>query len=306
MHRKYARHSNPSSIDSIALLYDKRVKISNFIPQGSMTQDCTYSMKGFAMTIAITDTSCIFFLVVAPSGTLRMVASLPPVEPHRSEYLSRDQTFFPMAKLSQKLDFQMLQVPSGLALQPMETPNRFLSNIPKLNLEFNDFESKFGQKEEKVLSTPVSANNSANAAVSNTETQSVQQVPAMSLPPSVNSVSPVPAPGAPQVQQPVMNMMPFMQQNMDWQRRASMDVLHEVYPQKRARSNSVQSDKDRSSFLERNRKAAMKCRLKKKHYLMNLENQVESLSKENRQLNQELSRLRKELEQMKQQYEPSN
>jgi hypothetical protein len=208
-----------------------------------------------------------------------------------------------MAKVSQKLDFQMLQVPSGLALQPMETPNRFLSNIPKLNLEFNDFESKFAQKDDKVLATPESANN--NVTTSGSEAPSVQQVPSINLP-SVNSGPSVPATAPPQVQPPVMNMMPFMQSNMDWQRRASMDVLHEVYPQKRPRSNSVQSDKDRSSFLERNRKAAMKCRLKKKHYLMNLENQVESLSKENRQLNQELNRLRKELEQLKQQYEPSN
>ncbi|KAI7883116.1 hypothetical protein K492DRAFT_205659 [Lichtheimia hyalospora FSU 10163] len=51
----------------------------------------------------------------------------------------------------------------------------------------------------------------------------------------------------------------------------------------------------RQMFLERNRQAAFKCRLRKKQWLTNLQNQVEYMDADNRQLEHQILRLREEI-----------
>ncbi|CDS02918.1 hypothetical protein LRAMOSA00320 [Lichtheimia ramosa] len=51
----------------------------------------------------------------------------------------------------------------------------------------------------------------------------------------------------------------------------------------------------RQMFLERNRQAAFKCRLRKKQWLTNLQNQVEYMDTDNRQLEHQILRLREEI-----------
>lgn len=68
-------------------------------------------------------------------------------------------------------------------------------------------------------------------------------------------------------------------------------------PKNRTRSNSITSlasDNDgRDGFLERNRKSAQKCRLKKKDYLKSLEQSVNDLTKKNKILNDRITFLEK-------------
>ncbi len=55
-------------------------------------------------------------------------------------------------------------------------------------------------------------------------------------------------------------------------------------------------DPTRANFLERNRKAAMKCRQKKKNYISGLEQKVETLTSENKQLLEQVEALKAQLQ----------
>ena len=62
------------------------------------------------------------------------------------------------------------------------------------------------------------------------------------------------------------------------------------------RRGSEQVSRNRESFLEKNRVAAMKCRQKKKEYISSLETKAERYEKENFLLKGELERCRLEIE----------
>jgi hypothetical protein len=133
-------------------------------------------------------------------------------------------------KLATKFDFNMMQVPSGMQPLPSleQTPNRFLSSIPKLNLEINHFEKSFEQMDQK---------------------------------PAVLSAATPVQPAMPALQ--LSHQIPITPTSteMNWQRRPSIEMMpnEQVYPLKQVRSNSfgngmTEKEGDRASFLERNRK----------------------------------------------------
>ncbi|KAL2916182.1 Transcription factor [Polyrhizophydium stewartii] len=65
-------------------------------------------------------------------------------------------------------------------------------------------------------------------------------------------------------------------------------------------SNGAGSDEKRRNFLERNRKAALKCRQKKKEYVKSLEDTVARLSAENEELHESVRQLHEQIMQMQQ------
>ncbi|KAJ3254510.1 hypothetical protein HK103_007146 [Boothiomyces macroporosus] len=219
------------------------------------------------------------------------------------------------------LDFNLLNLPSGAAGLPTieQTPNRFLSSIPKLELEINHFENSFVPNPARIPSPPNSV---------------PPQIPSMKVEPMHFDLTPItPSTNVPNLHhEPVYNQ--HLQPQFGEKRRASIAFPPSMHQNnqpfgyqdemiKRNRSNSfgdsthmmmdsppmvqqkvVQQqvsakDRDRTSFLERNRKAALKCRLKKKNYVAGLETQVEALGKENEKLQKELAQYREQLVSLK-------
>lgn len=184
------------------------------------------------------------------------------------------------------------------------TQSQFLNARP-LNLELNEFErntfknslkeeyKKFGQKQ--VLSPK----------------ETVQTMPSTNTVYPENSMAILMTPDQFQMS-PLTPLSSTIHLNpWDQKRRASFmsnspssfDMNSVTYQntisKQRPRSNSFSSlvshDSHRNSFLERNRKAAMKSRLKKKSYLADLEQSVERLSKENRELQELVQDLKNKL-----------
>ncbi|KAJ3275605.1 hypothetical protein HDV01_007608 [Terramyces sp. JEL0728] len=216
------------------------------------------------------------------------------------------------------LDFNLLNLPSGASGLPTieQTPNRFLSSIPKLELEINHFENSFVPSSARIPSPPSSV---------------PQQIPSMKVEPMHFDLTPItPSTNAPNLHhEPAYNQ--HLQPQFGEKRRASIAFppsMHQNNQQfgyqdeliKRNRSNSFgdsshmmvdspsvmqqnlqqqPKDRDRTSFLERNRKAALKCRLKKKNYVAGLETQVEDLGRENEKMQKELALYREQLVSLK-------
>ncbi|KAI7900934.1 uncharacterized protein BX663DRAFT_515761 [Cokeromyces recurvatus] len=83
-------------------------------------------------------------------------------------------------------------------------------------------------------------------------------------------------------------------------RHYNVDTLFIINNKLKGKSKSNQNDsKKRQDFLERNRKAALKCRQRKKQWMSDLEDQVEFLSNDNEKLELEADALRKEINELK-------
>ncbi|KAJ3304449.1 hypothetical protein HDV03_002793 [Kappamyces sp. JEL0829] len=249
--------------------------------------------------------------------------------------------------MHQHLDFASLHMNTGpVALPAVEqTPNSFLTSLPKLSMEVNQFERSFKHPQQEV-----SPNNPMDSLQQMHERQptpfnvSELQSPQVDLSPyhvdtsmmihrQMTPLSPDAYTLASPMTMPSSSPQPNQLQQMSWNAKRrpsflaepfshsehrfdasvpfmnpvkrSMSLVGEIDPMfemnKRGRSNSITSmasegsnndESQRLSFLERNRKAAMKCRLKKKNYLAGLEQKVEQLSKENKSLLEEIARLK--------------
>ncbi|KAI8901386.1 hypothetical protein BC833DRAFT_577975 [Globomyces pollinis-pini] len=216
-----------------------------------------------------------------------------------------------------KLDFHSLAVPTTSNLTSnQQTPNGFLASIPKLNMEINHFAHSFATNNH---SPNLSQNQIQQPIIQQQNNGNLSNRPLLpNLQFSINSMD----------QQKLQdnnftntNGKRNISQMDDWsnKRRASISLHTSINPQpydhnltfntknipspehrERERSNSISAksdttDPERLSFLERNRKAALKCRQKKKNYVMNLEKQVESLSSENESLHAQVNKLREHL-----------
>jgi hypothetical protein len=161
--------------------------------------------------------------------------------------------------LSKKLDF------SG-AMPLEQTPNRFLSSIPNLNLEeVNHFDKSF---ETPYLATPKTAESS----------------------PKTEKMIPV-------VENWDVGMLKrraIDQNEIDAKRRTSVTTVS-ISDMSIENGNPNGTPKERERFLEKNRKAASKCREKKKQYISGLEESVSKLTKENARLKKELENAQNEL-----------
>ncbi|KAI8371528.1 uncharacterized protein BYT42DRAFT_580583 [Radiomyces spectabilis] len=78
---------------------------------------------------------------------------------------------------------------------------------------------------------------------------------------------------------------------------SSHDDDHAKHNKKRKMqsSKSIDDEEKRKNFLERNRQAALKCRQRKKQWLLNLQSKVEYLTNDNEQLQLQANAMREEL-----------
>ncbi|KAI8991666.1 hypothetical protein BDF20DRAFT_54978 [Mycotypha africana] len=84
------------------------------------------------------------------------------------------------------------------------------------------------------------------------------------------------------------------------QQSSSTNITTITATKKRTRKVKVPKDEEkRKNFLERNRLAALKCRQRKKQWLLNLQARVEFLTNDNEQLQLEAEALRKEIMDLK-------
>lgn len=161
--------------------------------------------------------------------------------------------------LSRKLDFA-----SAIPLE--QTPNRFLSSIPNLILEeVNHFDKSF----------------EASNPDPHIKEESLQ-----------NAEKTIPVVENWDVAKDSLKRKAMDQDEKIIKRRTSTVSVSDNSTEN---GNSTKTPKERELFLEKNRKAASKCRQKKKQYISGLEESVLALKNENEKLKKELENALNEL-----------